>query len=194
MRGSRGLALSGAGHRRRAASVERKDAIVSTFRDGKVAGSTTSRPGGGPRSRRNLGVGDVAGERGDRARHPPGVEHGGHERRSALYDSDAVVRPPEGWPEPGPLSVATRWSASSRDARDMGRQRGGTFERPHRRGRPSCRSNGLAMEQGTAPSPTWSSQRSIRCERQGRLPGSSGTTPMPSKPWGWRRQDAHADS
>jgi ketosteroid isomerase-like protein len=38
-----------------------------------------------------------------------------------LYDPDAVVRPPEGWPEPGPFfgrAAATRWFEQARAAWD----------------------------------------------------------------------------
>ena len=47
-----------------------------TFRDGKVIRSRLSHRGRSPRSRRAFGVGDVAGERGGRAREqsPPSTE------------------------------------------------------------------------------------------------------------------------
>ena len=104
-----------------------------------------------------------------------------------LYDPGVILCAPEGWLEPGPWvgqeavmreweHVREGWNADVAepisDFIDAG-------------DRVAVRKPGVL--QATARKSTWRSQTSLWCARaESSTRSSSGTTPRPSKPWGWR--------
>ena len=90
----------------RHSGVEEDGAVLCKRSDSATArccGPGLSVRGRSPRSRGAVGVGDVAGERGARARNFKALNARDLDALREQYDSNVIVRAAEDWPEPGAL-------------------------------------------------------------------------------------------
>ena len=171
-------------------------ALVWELRDGKVTKTTLYRPHSrGPRSRGAVGVGDVAGERGDRASEPRGVQ------LAATSRALARVRPMRIWSscrfdggrcEAGLAITASEGMrrATSRNERDVGRT--GTLKTSEFFDAGEDRVVGVFRLVGKGKHSGAAVEREIGLAYRTSETGSCGecgptsTPAKPSKPWGCR--------